>query len=356
MKRHFLFLLLIAFGWSVTGQTNTAVLRELDNSSTQFNMAYEKLKDFRNCINKAEQEIIPDTCSELVIDSAYQHLFRSLERAGIGLPTKATQLVADSAYFRCAKTDTLLHQLKLQTTENSLTNFLYALTVLELNNLNYEPRLFEISLYTIKMATGDTLIDTLIVRYNQNIASVGRRMGRLIQSTVLEDDDYVTPASYTRLDIAISDLKTAELHLRNALYVKPVNQYFGKTKVINNYYSTSPSEELKNKEIDAKQFLYVATDLKDLMGAGILFNYSVNFGFDVYYAFQTEGGVYIHPKIGVPVNNFHFLAGLNMVLTTGEFEYEYTGNIYYSYGKFLGGVGFSQNRIFFSIGLGGSSF
>ena len=79
MKKLFTFIALIAFASGLFGQNKKKVLKALDSSMFQFNMAYAKLKDFRNDLNKAEKDFYPEPCSELMPDRVNERHFVEVE-------------------------------------------------------------------------------------------------------------------------------------------------------------------------------------------------------------------------------------------------------------------------------------
>ena len=219
------------------------------------------------------------------------------------------------------------------------SRFFNALIVLDSAQELYDPWVFVIQFDKIDTITKIRAIYTLIANYNSRVNAVGIRMGRIISSACLEDDDYVTQQSYTRLELALSDLQVAELSLRNALFELSLAENPKKDTI---FY-------IEVKPLPANSwFLFASTDLQDIIGGGALYHLNnVDFGLDMFFVFQTEGAIQFHPKVGIPVNNFHFLAGFLATALPGDFSYEYTGNIYYTNNNFIGGVGFSRNRILF---------
>ena len=323
----FIFLCTLLSFFAIGQNSQEPLLDKLDSIANEIEFAHRQIIKFRYRINRlADNELIDDTTT------AYLDFYSSLKERIINKNLRFNILGSDAygkADYDSSKTDS--------------SRFFNALIVLDSAQELYDPWVFVIQFDTLDVITKIRAINTLIENYNSRVNAVGIRMGRIISSACLEDDDYVTQQSYTRLELALSDLQIAELSLRNALFELSLAENQKKDTVL--YVEVEPLP-------DQSWFLYASSDLKDNLGAGVLFHLNkVDLGFDAFFVFQTEGGIQFHPKVGLPVNDFHFLAGMLMeVSAVNQFTYEYTGNIFYTNKNFIGGVGFSRNRILFSIG------
>jgi hypothetical protein len=64
---------------------------------------------------------------------------------------------------------------------------------------------------------------------------------------------------------------------------------------------------------------------------------------------ENNTGLMFHPKVGLGQGIFHFAFGGLANTTNGTLEL--SGNVFIVNDKFMGGVGFTKNRVFFSVGV-----
>jgi hypothetical protein len=327
-KSILLLLVCIAF----TSKAADTCLFKLDILSKKIDLTYGIIKDFREAINFEADRVGSE--QEKSFKEIYQKTFSRLQAIGCNIDLDSLDL----DFF--TQSDSMgIAQFNNRLSDSSFTNFYRYISLIDTSDNPYEKRLFTVKLGKYSCATMGLAFE--INSYNDAIKSVSRRMGRLIQSAALERPDYVTPASLTRLDLAMAELKIAEYHLREAIK--------------NDQNATScnckPAEPVKTQEVeDARGYLIAITDLNNSLGLGYLhnFNNGLDLGMDVLFVPVHEGDIVFHPKIGMQINHLHLALGgwITAVLN----EMEFTANVYYSFNRSLLGVGFNQNRIMVSFG------
>jgi hypothetical protein len=354
-------------------------LVQIDRTSQEVSKAYRSFVYLRDTINhKGFDPITFKRCGDTEKKDHFKRLFNELlcsNHAVSELKIRVDKLdekifsTCDTALKKYKKikavsgdSSIVYHRDKLNAWNGQDTSQLF-ITSLEMADAspNYvEVLLYEIGFDTIdiKLAlTLDSDIKKLVTVYNSDLRSVGRRMGHMILSAVNEDPDYVSPSSQTRLDLARSDLDRVELFLRQAIHERIAKlQTNEPVRVVNNII-LDPKGDGRN---DFSTFVGATTDLKDAVGLNFLFSYHrpekihFDFGIDAMFRFVHEGDFLIHPKLGIPIDNFHFLIGLlGSPFPHTDFTTTLTGNIYYSKDRLFTGIGIGQNTILFTVGFAG---
>ena len=357
------------------------LLSELEASSHQVNSAYDAIKIFRDAVNHdTDNGIKDDQCGNPGSKENYEILLETLLITG-DYPAKSFQIIIkklESGYLNCkyseSMLDSILHETDssdfiyfldsiqlLRTKENpgdyymgEVDLFLKSLKLIDASQNYIENLIYKIEFDTIQSNIKNDYIIELVREYNRELESVGRRMGRLILSAVNEDPDYVTPSSQTRLDLARSDLDRVELFLKDAIY--------NRIQELSKPEKTPTANLLITNEgrNDYSYFVGASTNLKEALGFSTLLSwhkpgFHFDTGFDVYFRFVHEGDILIQPKVGIPIEDFHFLVGLlGSLNSSSNFNTTLTGNIYYSKKRLFAGVGFGQNTLLFTIGFVGN--
>jgi hypothetical protein len=209
-------------------------------------------------------------------------------------------------------------------------------------SIDYEILLFEVKIEPLQnCCAAENEIYTQ--KYNEILASIGRRMGRLIQHAMNEDEDYVTNNSITRLDLAIAELRNHEYFLRNSITSQKV--VAERKPVVDTIYVVTKIPEL---DLSRKNYISAVVDMQNFFGIGFYSTGTLDFGLDALYNFSSDFNLALQPKVGVGRGMYHFALGAYYLAE--ENYVEPMGNIYIISNNFLGGVGFNANRILFSIG------
>ncbi len=333
MKKQITLLLIVFASVAVSAQNPCISL--LDDSQKRIEEAYSTIKNFRDTINYyADKKLLPNQV--VSYDKLYAHLYSSIKKGGANLKTES--FLPD--FF--ANLDVKLQEdaKRINNLTDDSARFIESYKLLKKLQNPYEVRLFEVEIVPFNCASMPE-ISKLSADYNDQLKSVGRRMGRLIQSAMLEDADYVTPNSLSRLDLAMTELMLIEYNLRDEF-----NSRITPPKAIKDTIYVL----CKEPEIDLTRQYYISgvVDLENSLGIGLYAPGKFDVGIDLLFNPTSEGDVIIHPKIGAGRGMFHFaLGGYYQIV---ENSLEFTANIYVLNKRLLGGVGFNTNRILFSLG------
>lgn len=218
----------------------------------------------------------------------------------------------------------------------------------------YDPLLIELKLDSFKTSNSKapTYKDELISQFNAYQASFGRRLGRMVQSAMMQEDVYyVTPKSWERFTSSLYKLQEAARSLDAEIQSDPENASTSMVfkPTINIDYQIF-SKKVKKIPVLEQQGAYLVTDFRQSYGVGWYGAFKhLDLGLDVLYTGENGSGLKFHPKIGAGKGIIHFAVGGLANTTNGTLEV--SGNFYLIFKKVTGGIGVTQNRLLFSIGV-----
>ena len=327
---------------SIKAKIDTLVLTE-----QHVEAAFDAIKKYRNRTN---QYTDLDTNHELLQEERLKTLYNSIKNIDNSTTTTFDLGNLDGVLFKNHFGG------KTEIKDATLEDVMYVARQIDSSLYIHEPLSINISFAAIN-EIGNPEIDLLIEDYNAALGSAGRRMGRLVQMSIEEDQDYVTPTSLTRLNLAMTDFKLAQSNLRSELFRQLQQSHFESDTGRYRPQLNRIEEKLnKNTKETSKQYMFLETNLVESVGLGWcgmfpISNRELTFdgGLSLLFGFKPEGDIIFHPKVGLGKEHFHFLLGA--WISAVEQSASLTGNVIYTNQKFSGGIGFNTDQIIFSIGF-----
>lgn len=310
---------------------------------------FQIAKDYRNSINSWRRDTAQSAIEK-------RELALKTLKIGLGATLQFDSVFLDSVFL---DTNNLKNPFNTAPDLEALNSDTIMLVYLanHLNDTHYDPLLLHFKLDPLDSLKGKKFSyqNELISEYNSYQKSFGRRLCRLIQSSLMQRNYHITPSSWERFSASMVDLKNQAQLLDYEIHKKLTNEkssiQFNPTFNLDYTLSYGSKKEKKNiLDPLEQQCAYFVTDVTKSYGVGWYGIFGpVDFGLDVLYTGENGSGLLFHPKIGGGKRALHFAVGGLANTTNGEFEL--SGTVYYVSKKFMGGVGVTENRIFLSIGV-----
>jgi hypothetical protein len=343
MKKVILNILLTMVVLLANGQTTEEILRE---RMIEVEKYHDDAKVFRNTINSWYREENKDTTNKYGV-IALENLALSL-----GEKFKIKEEYLDKKNFKADMKDPFSEdeRNRLINAQNSNEQILILAEIL--NKKPYDPLLILLELEPLKTSDSipRTYKDELIQQFNTYQASFGRRLGRLVQNAIIQEDVYyVTPKSWERFFSSLYELhevaQNLDQEIQSTAPSSSTNMTFNPS--INIDYQVNSEKPIIRLE---QQGAYLVTDFRQSYGVGWYgaFKY-IDLGLDILYTGENGTGLKFHPKIGAGKGIIHFAVGGLANTTNGTFEV--SGNLYLIFKDFTGGIGVTQNSVLFSFGV-----
>ncbi|MCF6360064.1 MAG: hypothetical protein L3J29_04800 [Cyclobacteriaceae bacterium] len=309
----------------------------LNEKSKQIDSGYDAIRALRVELDNY-YNIQDSTTKKHGIIAAYNTLFSTI--------TSIIVENLDTPYFSSGKINAL------NESNDNLERYSTFIRQFYWDNLSDKPRVLKVDYDSLPYDSlyNNEYLKLLIDDYNQNLESVERRMGRLIQGTFVGDEHYVTPTALTRLNLALYELQFARQNIiyelnRSSVKLNKIDSVTERTSnIADGLYS-----DLFGVPKYRRLYFGGSFDTNESIGASVYFAKKFDFGLDVMYTNIPNPGLVIHPKVGYGQGLFHFAIGGYWNLT--EDIIEPTVNVFVITNNVLGSLGFTKDRFLLQVGL-----